>query len=85
MIKEGFRLIKKRTWIPVAERMPDDYVKVIVFYPFVGNEGEPKHSLVTIDYAVQGKFVYEDTPDTVPYFGKASHWMPLPNSPKVTK
>lgn len=84
IIHDAMKLIKVRTWIPCSEQMPEDYENVFVFYPNVG-EGENKRTLLTVDYAVDGKFVIEDKDGEDPYFGHPSHWMPLPKPPKGAK
>lgn len=81
IIPNNKKLILKRTWIPCSERLPENYERVLVFYPNV----EGKRTTILIDYAVDGKFIVEDKDGEEPYFGHPSHWMPLPKPPKVTK
>lgn len=57
-------------WIPVSERLPELYEKVIVF-----NEG----GYMKVDFLchMRGDFMYSDM--------KVTHWMPLPESPNDTQ
>ena len=63
-------------WIPVAERLPQNYISVLVYLPgekplptvheaYIGGDGEWHSSVV---YGVENEDV--------------THWMPLPEPPK---
>lgn len=63
-------------WIPMSKRMPEDFVRVLVYYPHLVNGRD----LITVDYPIDGKFALQGNS-----FGQPTHWMPLPDKPKVTK
>lgn len=67
---------EQRRWIPVAERLPQNYISVLVYLPgekplptvheaYIGGDGEWHSSVV---YGVENEDV--------------THWMPLPEPPK---
>lgn len=62
-------LQEKIRWIPVEERLPDQCIDVLVRY-------RDKH--VLLGTAMCDDWIEEDLED-----GKITHWMPLPEPPKV--
>ena len=67
---------EKRRWIPVEERLPQNYISVLVYTPtaeplpmvheaYIGDDGEWHSSVV---YGVNNEDV--------------THWMPMPEPPK---
>ena len=64
-------------WIPVSERLPEDYVSVLVFSgmePFVAWHGSETPRWVT----GPGKYVFCNEK-----YKHVTHWMPLPEPPEV--
>lgn len=68
--------LEERRWIPVTERLPQNYISVLVYLPgerplptvheaYIGGDGEWHSSVV---YGVENEDV--------------THWMPLPEPPK---
>ena len=63
-------------WIPVSERLPEDYVSVLVFSgmePFVAWHGSETPRWVT----GPGKYVFCNEK-----YKHVTHWMPLPEPPE---
>lgn len=67
---------EQRRWIPVEERLPQNYISVLVYIPtaeplpmvheaYIGDDGEWHSSIV---YGVENEDV--------------THWMPMPEPPK---
>ena len=70
------KAMRGRRWIPVTERLPQNYISVLVYLPgerplptvheaYIGGDGEWHSSVV---YGVENEDV--------------THWMPLPEPPK---
>ena len=63
-------------WVSVKDRLPDDGSEVLVYYPNCKNG-----PTIMTDMQIGDGFVcdgrYGDG-----YFGKATHWMPLPKAPE---
>ena len=67
---------EERRWIPVEERLPQNYISVLAYIPtaeplpmvheaYIGDDGE-WHS--SVFYGIENEYV--------------THWMPLPEPPK---
>lgn len=78
--EEGYEAGKRdaHRWIPVTERLPQNYISVLVYLPgerplptvheaYIGGDGEWHSSVV---YGVENEGV--------------THWMPMPEPPKET-
>lgn len=69
--------IRARRWIPVEERLPDEYGW---YLGFTGNFVE------AVAYLESGwSFFSEDEEDFCPYPNRVTHWMPLPGPPEVSE
>ena len=71
IVNHGYR---KQEWISVDERLPEKWQKCLCYYP-EKNYG----SKVVVDYAETDKGGFAEQFQ----FGKPSHWMPLPEAPKM--
>ena len=76
MAVSALREQEERQWIPVEERLPQNYISVLVYTPtaeplpmvheaYIGDDGEWHSSVV---YGVNNEDV--------------THWMPMPEPPK---
>lgn len=65
-------LDEKQRWIPVAERLPEEDVRVLVW---VGGN-DCNFPMIDTDRIHNGRWVRWD--------GYITHWMPLPEPPKQT-
>lgn len=77
---EEIAVLQERTrWIPVEERLPEEYGQYICRY-FFGENGHVPFFQVLDYYAtdVQPHFQHEGT-----YGMRVTHWMPLPEGPEV--
>lgn len=65
---------RKQAWISVDDRSPDKWQRCLCYYP-----EKDYGSKVVVDYAEtdNGGFAEQFQ------FGKPSHWMPLPEAPKM--
>jgi len=61
-------LEEERRWIPVSERLPEEGHKVLVLLT---------DGAISIDLIYGNDFLYEN------WVGDITHWMPLPDAPKV--
>ena len=64
----GYR--KQSEWISVAERLPENDVRVLVYI-----NSERSYTKIDTDRMVDGKFVR--------WYKDVTHWMPLPEPPKM--
>ena len=69
--EQGYR---KQEWTSVDERLPEKWQKCLCYYP-----EKDYGSKVVVDYAETDKGGFAEQFQ----FGKPSHWMPLPEAPKM--
>jgi len=62
-------------WIACSERLPEHYVRVLVFTPSLAGDGDP---FVT---AGQREETFWYTDDELTMYSDVTHWMPLPEAP----
>lgn len=66
-------------WISVKDRLPDDYVPVLVYVKHI----DGKRTVVLVDHIISytnGCKTWAEIDKTWKY--SATHWMPLPEPPK---
>ena len=77
LLQENAELREKQRWIPVTERLPEDFTRVLIFLPYENHpEVPPRRAIGSYDseynhWVVNSMFVHP------------SHWMPLPPKPEV--
>lgn len=72
-LNASLRRLREREWVPVGERLPDEYVCVLI-----GRLDIPTFAGAIIAFRVGDKW-YTDVMKPALY---ATHWMPLPPAPK---
>lgn len=73
IVNHGYR---KQEWTSVDERFPEKWQKCLCYYP-----EKDYGSKVVVDYAETDKGGFAEQFQ----FGKPSHWMPLPEAPKMKR
>jgi len=63
-------------WIACSERLPEHYVRVLVFTPALAGDGDP--------FVTAGTYDETDwyTDDELTMYGDVTHWMPLSEAPR---
>ena len=71
-------------WISVKERLPEEYVPVLAFgiYSMSGDQRSDEPIISLVEYKGKNKDYWPQEYDA---FGliKVTHWMPLPDKPKI--
>ena len=72
------RAIVNTPWIPLDKQKPEPMTDALVYFPNV----KGGRQVIRLDYfTLDGRFLCDDS-DGVNYFGKPTHWMPLPEAPR---
>lgn len=64
----------KCQWIPVTERLPEQYVSVLVYIPSDAQLPTVKEAYLVDGYWMTRMYAYREK--------EITHWMPMPDGPK---
>jgi len=64
-------------WIPVTEKLPEQYVPVLTYRPERHFDGQHFTERYEVECLISDGFVLNGI------FGEVTHWMPLPKPPKA--
>lgn len=76
--------LKSTQWIAVEDRLPEAFVDVLIYASnIIGDTYECGERYCAIDKFCIWKDGYESCFRTDRFFGKVTHWMPLPSPPEI--
>ena len=70
--------LSKPRWIPVTERLPEEWKSVLTYQPYVGDEEKP---LIRVSWYI-GVGSWRECERANKLELPVTHWMPLPEPPK---
>lgn len=67
-------------WIPVAERLPEEWKPVLTYQPYKNDRDKP---LIRVSWYI-GAGIWRECEQANTLELPVTHWMPLPEPPKET-